>query len=169
VITNLTFRLLRDDGAVVYLNGRELFRSNMPAGTVAYTTLATATVSDADEQTFFPTTVTITNLAAGTNIVGVELHQSAANSSDLGFDLELIGSGFVTAPATPPALVVLVTGSAVTIKWPSTYTGYTLLGATNLGPGAVWTPVPASVVPSGGENVVTLTLDAPERFFRLQR
>ena len=25
-------KLLRDDGAVVYLNGEELFRSNMPGG-----------------------------------------------------------------------------------------------------------------------------------------
>ena len=29
--TNLLIRLLRDDGAVVYLNGREVFRSNMPS------------------------------------------------------------------------------------------------------------------------------------------
>ena len=30
VIHALTLRLLRDDGAVVYLNGAEVFRSNMP-------------------------------------------------------------------------------------------------------------------------------------------
>src|SRR4051794_17512669 len=31
-VTNLTVRLLRDDGGVVYLNGIEVFRSNMPTG-----------------------------------------------------------------------------------------------------------------------------------------
>src|SRR5437016_5344338 len=29
-ITNVTARLLRDDGAVAYLNGQEIFRNNMP-------------------------------------------------------------------------------------------------------------------------------------------
>ena len=38
----LLVRLVRDDGAVVYLNGREIMRSNMPAGTVDQTTKALA-------------------------------------------------------------------------------------------------------------------------------
>ena len=42
-------RLLRDDGAVVYLNGAEVFRSNMPAGTIAYRTLASTAIGGADE------------------------------------------------------------------------------------------------------------------------
>src|SRR5439155_23953878 len=43
-ISALTLRLLRDDGAVVYLNGTEVYRNNMPSGTIAYTTLASTTV-----------------------------------------------------------------------------------------------------------------------------
>src|SRR5829696_4225438 len=38
--TSLTLRLLRDDGAVIYLNGVEVWRSNMPTGTIGFTTLA---------------------------------------------------------------------------------------------------------------------------------
>src|SRR5256885_1350218 len=30
LVTSLTMRVLRDDGAVVYLNGTEVFRTNMP-------------------------------------------------------------------------------------------------------------------------------------------
>ena len=41
----LTLNLLRDDGAVVYLNGTEVFRSNMPSGTIGYQTLASTTVT----------------------------------------------------------------------------------------------------------------------------
>src|SRR6185369_12826165 len=44
VYTNLQFKLVRDDGAVVYLNGRELFRSNMPSTPIAYGTLASTSV-----------------------------------------------------------------------------------------------------------------------------
>ena len=39
---------MRDDGAVVYLNGTEVFRSNMPTGTITYTTLASTTVGGTD-------------------------------------------------------------------------------------------------------------------------
>src|SRR5688572_6048503 len=39
-IPGLKVQLMRDDGAVVYLNGVEIFRSNMPGGTIAFNTLA---------------------------------------------------------------------------------------------------------------------------------
>src|SRR5881628_1979597 len=39
-ITGLHVRLLRDDGGVVYLNGQEIFRSNMPEGPISYQTVA---------------------------------------------------------------------------------------------------------------------------------
>ena len=45
VYTNLTFKLLRDDGAIVWLNGRELYRSNMPEAPAAITYLTTASTS----------------------------------------------------------------------------------------------------------------------------
>src|SRR4029453_4703601 len=37
-VTNLRFGLRVDDGAIVYLNGAEMFRLNMPTGDVTYTT-----------------------------------------------------------------------------------------------------------------------------------
>ena len=39
-VTNLSFHLLHRDGAVVWLNGSEVFRSDLPAGAIAYTNLA---------------------------------------------------------------------------------------------------------------------------------
>ena len=47
-VTALTLNLLRDDGAVVYLNGQEVYRTNMPTGTIAYTTPATTAIGGAD-------------------------------------------------------------------------------------------------------------------------
>lgn len=44
-IAGLTLRLLRDDGAVVYLNGVEVYRSNMPPGPVGFSTLALTAVA----------------------------------------------------------------------------------------------------------------------------
>jgi titin len=88
----LMLRLLRDDGAVVYLNGNEVYRSNMPTGTITYQTLASSTVGGADETTFFETSLNPNLLVSGTNVIAVELHQVTAGSSDMSFDLELLGS-----------------------------------------------------------------------------
>ncbi len=47
-------RLLRDAGAVVYLNGVEVDRSNLPAGTLTPQTLATRSVQGQEEVLYFP-------------------------------------------------------------------------------------------------------------------
>lgn len=91
-ITNLRARLLRDDGGVVYLNGTEVFRSNMPEGPIGISTLASAAAANADETIFFNTNINAALLVAGNNVVAVEIHQSAANSSDVSFDFQLLGN-----------------------------------------------------------------------------
>ena len=47
----LLIRLLRDDGGIVYLNGTEIFRSNMGGGAPVYATQAIADAAPADETT----------------------------------------------------------------------------------------------------------------------
>jgi len=89
--TDLSLELLRDDGAVVYLNEREVFRSNLPGGAVDCRTRASTAVSGAAESAFISTTIPASNLLNGPNLLAVEVHQSDTNSSDLSFDLRLIG------------------------------------------------------------------------------
>jgi hypothetical protein len=89
---SLSMKLLVDDGCVVYLNGTEIARRNMPEGDVNYRTLAAATVGGADETTFFNYNIPATGLVAGDNVLAVEVHQAASNSSDIGFDLGLSAS-----------------------------------------------------------------------------
>jgi len=96
-------RLLRDDGAVVYLNGREIFRSNMPTGTIDY--LTRAGILTGNENAFHPTNVAPGLFLEGTNVVAVEVHQRGPTSSDVSFDLELAGTivypavGFFPVPS----------------------------------------------------------------------
>lgn len=91
-LNGLLLRLKRDDGAVVYINGVEATRSNMPAGTITASTLATSAVGGSDEQTFYEITLNPALLQLGTNTIAVEIHQSSANSTDVSFDAELIAS-----------------------------------------------------------------------------
>jgi hypothetical protein len=89
----LKLRLLRDDGALVYINGVEIVRSDMPSGKVNYLTLALSNVTGSDEDTFYEFFVDPQRLVVGTNVLAVEIHQSSATSSDISFDLELITAG----------------------------------------------------------------------------
>jgi hypothetical protein len=110
--------LLRDDGAVVWLNGAEVARSNLPAtGEITAGTSALTGVSGAAENTFYTYTIDARDLRTGQNVLAVELHQFGVTSSDLSFDLELradpdfastlIGSGtawrYRDNGVTPPA------------------------------------------------------------------
>ena len=90
--TGLELQLLRDDGAVVYLNGAEVFRSNMPSGSITYTTLASSAVSGSDEKKFYSIPVNPSLLLPGKNVVAVEAHQSSKSSSDVSFNFRLKGT-----------------------------------------------------------------------------
>lgn len=88
-VTALTARLLRDDGAAVYLNGVELFRDNLAAG-ATHTTVANNFVNGGDEGTFFGFfSLPLGSLVSGQNVLAVEVHQNTPDSSDISFDLEL--------------------------------------------------------------------------------
>lgn len=88
---SLEFDVLRDDGVVVYVNGTEAFRMNMPTGPVTYNSAATAVVGGADESTYFKMVIPNTLVNNDTNVIAVELHQQAVTSSDLSFDLTMKG------------------------------------------------------------------------------
>ena len=99
-ITSLELKLLRDDGAVVYINGIEVVRSNMPYGDVNHGTLA-----DQPEETLDVFTLRTDSLIAGSNSIAVEIHQSSGDSSDISFNLELSESQ-TPPPPPPPTMLV---------------------------------------------------------------
>lgn len=109
-------RVLRDDGAVVYLNGREVFRSNMPEGIINSGTLA---FNAGDDGTiFFQTNVPPGFLVAGQNVVAVEIHQNLPSSTDISFDLELTGN----TQNNPPTVSMVSPGSGAFYTAPAAIT-----------------------------------------------
>jgi hypothetical protein len=87
----LTLALVRDDGAVVYINGKEVYRSNLPTGMVLYSTRASANVDGTAESTWTNKTIPSSCLKKGRNVIAVEIHQYNENNSDLSFNLQLTG------------------------------------------------------------------------------
>lgn len=86
---SLKLRLVRDDGAVVYLNGAEIVRSNMPGGTIYYDTWASNVVGGSDENKWWEFDVDPADLVNGENVLAVEIHQIHDASSDISMNLEL--------------------------------------------------------------------------------
>ena len=84
----ITVDQILDDGAVYYLNGKEIGRSGMPAGTVTFATAANRTTSNAIEEVAVITT-SGSALVNGTNVLAVEVHQTNTTSSDLVFGMRL--------------------------------------------------------------------------------
>ena len=95
---SLDLSLFRDDGAVVYFNGTEVMRSNMPGGLITHNTAAPG-----GNQSVDTVSLPATHLLTGTNTLAVEVHNRELDS-DLVFDLELRASacnaclGEVTRP-----------------------------------------------------------------------
>ncbi len=196
--TSLTFRLLRDDGAIVYLNGGEVFRSNMPTGAVTYLTTAPANVSGGEEQTFFTTQAGTNYLRAGNNVLAVELHQDASTSSDLGFALEVTANGYTLEPPAPTLTTGLSHSASgiqmflpasgiqspwptggiqltwptggIQLTWPADALGWRVFASPDCQlPKEQWQPVDVTPVISGGWKTVTIQPGGTNWFFRLGR
>src|SRR5205823_4779219 len=125
-LTHLTARLQRDDGAVGYLNGIEIFRSNMPTGSISNTTLAVTTVGAANETRFYLNPVDAGLLRIGTNLLAVEVHQSIGTSSDVAFDLALQGEQLLAQ--SNPYYMTDFEGATDLTEWSRTNVSVTPIG-----------------------------------------
>ena len=113
----LEAQIISDDGAIAYLNGKEIHRTNMPNGNIRYNTLASSTIGGDDESIFKKFEVLPNLLVQGKNTLAIEIHQSSQTSSDISFDFILRGYG--SNKNQPPKLVPFTNQ---TVIWPSTVT-----------------------------------------------
>ncbi|QJE95493.1 lamin tail domain-containing protein [Luteolibacter luteus] len=144
------------DGAVFYLNGQEVSRTNMPEGQAGHTTSA---LSDVLEPVSSGTLVVpSTALAAGSNVLAVSLHTSATDNTAL-FTASLQAVETPADPDESPGLLLneIAASTATAANFfvelrnptplPTSTAGFSLeLVGT---PGASFA-LPASTVPAGG-------------------
>lgn len=100
IYSTLDLRVVRDDGAVVFLNGNEIARINMPA-TSTFLTFASSTIGAESEDIPEVLCLPTTGLQSGTNVLAVEIHQRTASSSDISFDAQLIAETGLTVKRGP--------------------------------------------------------------------
>ncbi len=130
-IIALKLRLLRDDGAVVHLNGNEVHLSEMPE-TYDYQTFASSTAGGTEEDTYYESFIDLNELLIGSNTLAVEIHQRTLTSSDISFDLELIGTDTIEVIRGP--YLQQGSDSQAIVKWrTNTPTNSVVLYGTDLG------------------------------------
>ncbi len=179
-ISGANLRVIRDDGVAIYLNGAEIVRDNLPAGTLTSNTLANISIGPPDESTPLTFTVNPAMLAPGTNLIAAEIHQQAVDSSDISFALEFnVTRQLITPHITQqPASVVTNAGAVaqfqvngggsgpLSCQWH--FNGQAIAGATNLTLGRLavatnlgaYRAVLANAVGRATSAVATLTLAA---------
>jgi lysophospholipase L1-like esterase len=163
--TNLALRLNRVDGAVVWLNGHEVFRTNLPSGPISFPTHATTAVAGDAMSTYFPANVPIAGLPPGTNVVAVEVHSFSPSQASLSFDLELFGAGEFA-----PRLAASRDGADFTVRWPTNSAGFNLETCTGLPPAGVWQTVAGPYPLSNGCFGLSVpATNGPQQFFRLRK
>ena len=112
---SLELRLVRDDGAVVYLNGVEIARSNMPEGAIDYLSFASSSQGNPEEKAFHSVFTDTAQLLEGNNEVAVEIHQRNAGSSDISFDLEVLG--YETASVIRGPYLQSAGSNSIILRW----------------------------------------------------
>jgi len=98
-------------------------------------------------------------LLTGSNVLAVEIHQNATNSSDISFNFELTGA----------ALNASVAANQLQLTWPAWAASLTLHSATNLTPPVLWLSETATPTLQNGEWTLPLPIATTgQRFYRLQ-
>ena len=110
-----------DDGFVIYVNGTEAGRYNMPSGTPTYSTAASTYADGNPDSGTMELSASLFNL--GTNIIAVEVHNNQPSSSDILWQGEL---------------KVSYNSNATSSQYVSTETEYTLPSSGSVNLTAMW-------------------------------
>jgi acid phosphatase type 7 len=176
--TSLTLNVKRDDGVIVYLNGIEVYRDNMPTGTASHTTAAPGFVGagsgsyDSDELIASPVTITGALLTSFIGLypsdptkltITAEVHQNNpisgmpqfTNSSDSYFDLSLSGVlGSIPPAITRGPYLQLPTPNSMQVRWRTNVPTTGNVSYSSVSASGPWTSVSGS---SATEHIVNLT------------
>jgi uncharacterized repeat protein (TIGR01451 family) len=118
--STFNFTYSYDDGAVVYVNGIEVKRSNMPSGTITYSTSASANNFTVNEIFSVPAS----SFVVGNNVIAVEIHQNNTNSGDCFFDMSLNATALpYSGPSNATSADLILPSGTNTIKFARLYWG----------------------------------------------
>jgi acid phosphatase type 7 len=110
--TGFGMSVKRDDGIIIYVNGLEVYANNIASG-ASYTDVASNATDDGEA--ILLVSLPTSTFAAGNNTIAVEIHQSTTSSSDITFDMQLVG--LTGASLTRGPYLQAGTMDSITIRW----------------------------------------------------
>ena len=129
-ITAMTGTIVRDDSAAVYVNGVEVYRSNL-ADNADYFTFANSSTGQENSPRDFSFDPGL--LVDGVNTIAVEVHQRALDSSDVSFDMTL--NARAEGDISDDGFRLLIDGEPV-LNADAQHSSADRLGAISLSPGS---------------------------------
>ncbi|MFO1513185.1 MAG: lamin tail domain-containing protein [Verrucomicrobiota bacterium] len=109
-VNSLRLRAFVDDGFIAWINGVEVARVNVPLGEPVYNATFATNVAEPVPLIDYPLPTPSGYLTTGTNVLSVQVFNTASGSSDLGFDAALD----VTITETPVIAPTIVNVSPST-------------------------------------------------------
>jgi len=164
LLSGLTVGLLRDDGAIGYLNGIEIFRANLTGRPVSAGTLALEQTTGAAETTPSIHAIDRAVLIGGTNVLAVEVHQGDPASSDVSFDLQL-----QAIESLPRLEIQTFNADQLLLRWLATLVPIVLEKSPTLETSIPWKPVSGQINEVDGTMQIVVTRENTTEFFRLRR
>jgi uncharacterized repeat protein (TIGR01451 family) len=125
----ITLTVKYDDGAIVYVNGNEVARMNMPAGIALYGTSPTVSrnYDDGDYVIELPSSA----FSNGNNQIAVALYNRSTGTNDFYYDMKLDGNIFNTTFNSSSADLIMPSGSNA-VKFARLYWGGGIDGGTGI-------------------------------------
>jgi len=125
--STITLTVKYDDGAIVYVNGTEVARMNMPSGSAAYGTNPSSSRNYDDGD--YVVDIPAASFSNGNNQVAVALYNRSSGTNDFYYDMKLDGNIINETFNSSSADLILPSGSN-TVKFARLYWGGRIDGGT---------------------------------------
>lgn len=125
--STITLTAKYDDGAVVYINGVEVARMNMPGGTLVYGSNPSSNRNYTSGD--FVINIPATSFSNGNNQIAVALYQGTSSTVDFYYDMKLDGN-IANATFNSSSADLIMPSGTNTVKFARLYWGGRISGST---------------------------------------
>lgn len=86
-LSDVYINMVHDDGAIIYINGQEVARTEMiPLGIINHTTAARQSINETNENNFYTYKINSSYFVNGINTIAVSMRNRSVSDSDVSFD-----------------------------------------------------------------------------------
>ncbi len=89
-LEDVYLHVIHDEGAIIYINGQEVARSEMmPLGTISHSTAARQTINSSLENSFYTYKIDNSYFVTGENTIAISVRNRSTSDTDVSFDCSM--------------------------------------------------------------------------------